>query len=332
MAHPNTVLITGILGQDAAYLAQIALAAGHRVVGGARVAALADPARFWRLEHLGLRHDITCVPFDLGNSENVAQVVAVHRPALIFNLAAQSSIARSLQQPLETLDTTLMGAARLFEAQRLGAPHSRLFQPSSTESFRGGSSYALAKSAAHDIACFYRQAYGLHICNALLGNHESPLRDATFVSRKIVKSLVDIQAGRLDTMAIGNLDSLRNWSHARDVMEAAWQILQREQPGDFLLPQGTPCTIRDFIQTCAQQLGMDLTWQGSGLSEQGLLRPDGRPVIRVDPAFYRPTEAPLPQATFTAKFKETLNAQPRYSLQTMIREMIDHELAISKGR
>lgn len=325
-ASRKRVLITGIFGQDAAYLSEIALNAGYQVIGAGR--GLADAQKYWRLDALGLRHQLTLCELDMAHMPSVSAIVGEYKPELIFNLAAQSSVASSLKQPYETLDVTLMGMVRLLEAVRTQSASSRVFQPASAEeSMDPGawrSAYAAARSCATSLAKYYRQMHGLYVSTAVMHNHESPLRDDRFVSQKIIQTLCRIARGADEVLMLGNLDSARDWSHARDFMGAAWLSLAQEHPGDDQFSSGQVCSVRSFVDQTAQALNIALRWELSGKAERGVRPTDGKVVVAVDPAFYRPTD-PMPKRGIDPLTQQRLGWQAQTSIEGMIAEMIKFE-------
>ncbi len=325
-ANRGTVLITGIFGQDAAYLSEIALKANHQVIGAGR--GLGDFEKYWRLDQLGLRHQITLCELDMTQTSNVSAIVSQYKPELIFNLAAQSSVASSLTHPFETLDVTLMGMVRLLEAVRTLSASSRVFQPASAEESMDPaawrSAYAAARSCATSLAKYYRQRHGLYVSTAVMHNHESPLRDDRFVSKKIIQTLCRIAQGSDEVLMLGNLDSARDWSHARDFMGAAWLSLAQEQPGDDQFFSGQVFSVRSFVEQAAQALHIALRWERCGTDERGVRSTDGKVLVAVDPAFYRPTD-PAPILGVDLLTQQRLGWQAQTTLQGMIAEMIQFE-------
>lgn len=317
----KTVLITGIFGQDGAYLAQIALRENYRVIGAGRHTD--QPQKKWRLQHLGISDAIEYRELNLADTQSVQKLMEENSPDLIFNMAAQSSVAESFKKPFETLDSTLMGAARIFEAARIFAPQARIFQPLSSQKMPTSSPYAAAKVCASILVDLYRERYGLFISSAVLHNHESPLRNTTFVSKKIVHSLVKICQGTQKTLALGNLDSQRYWSHARDIMEGAWKSLQQSSPNRYVLTSDQIFSVREFATQCAAQLGIKLSWHGTGKNETGLSQ-DGTLIVWVDPSFYRPTD-PVPDRSGALETEHDLHWKTEVPLADLIQEMIDFE-------
>jgi GDPmannose 4,6-dehydratase len=331
------VLITGVLGQDGSYLAQHALSQGYEVLGGAR--GTLTPDRSWRLRHLGVERDVQIIPFDLGDAALIEQQIKRHRPDLIFNMAAQSSVGDSFNTPVLTAEIGAMGALRIFETARWADWAPRVFQASSSEIFGSltdsaqsedsffnpKTPYGATKLFAHIMAEAYRLSYGTHVSTGILFNHESPLRGENFVTRKITRGLAMIQAGQQDMLYLGNLDARRDWSHAKDFVEAMWRIIQLPQPDNFVIASGRLVSVRDFTTMAAARAGFELIWRGQGINEKGFDRKTGNLIVAVDPAFYRPYDPAQPRVN-TAKAATKLGWQPRISLEELVGEMVDYEL------
>lgn len=331
-AHPTTVLVTGALGQDGAYLCELALRHGCTVVGGVRNAAeAAASGRLWRLQQLGIAERVTLIEMDLADGGSVERALAAHRPALVFNLAAQSSVARSFAAPLGTVRTNGLGAAQLFEAARTASYPVRVVQAASADILSGGldgpvaasSPYGAAKAFAHLMARVYRESLGTFVSSAILYNHESPLRGPEFVTSKIVASLVAVRAGRLERLLLGNLDARRDWSHARDIVEGLWCIGAAARPGEFELGSGRTHTVREFVDLAAAALQLRLRWSGSGTEETATDQASGRTVVAIDPALFRPADVSHGAADLTRA--TAIGWRPRIPLDAMIREMIQFE-------
>lgn len=330
------VLITGVLGQDGSYMAQHALNQGFQVLGGAR-GALTDE-RLWRLRHLGIADQIEIIPFDLGDGALIEDQIKRYRPDLIFNLAAQSSVGDSFVEPLSTAEIGGMGALRIFEVARWADWAPRVFQASSSEifgaiadaqhtessSFNPKTPYGATKLFAHIMAEAYRASYGTFVSTGILFNHESPLRGENFVTRKITKSLARIQAGQLDTLYLGNLDACRDWSHARDFVDAMWRIIQLPQPDNFVIASGRLISVRDFTTMAAARAGFDLVWEDHGVNEKGRDRKTGKLIVGVDPIYYRPYDPTQPKVN-TAKASSMLGWTPQTTLEELVGEMVDFE-------
>jgi GDPmannose 4,6-dehydratase len=297
----KTALITGISGQDGAYLAQFLLGKGYRVVGGLRRSARgAIP----RLQELGIADAVELVDFELGELTNIMRVLEKAGPDEVYNLAAQSFVASSFDQPLYTADIDGLGALRILEAIRQVTPAARFYQASTSEMFGKAqafpqdettpfyprSPYGFAKLFAHWATVNYREAHRMHASSGILFNHESPLRGREFVTRKITWSLAQIRHGKLDVLELGNLDAKRDWGFAGDYVEGMWLMLQQEEAQDFVLATGETHEVRAFVDTAARRLGFDLEWSGSGPAERGTDRKSGKTIVRVNPDFYRPAD------------------------------------------
>src|SRR6266851_4650651 len=297
----RTALITGISGQDGAYLAKFLLGMGYRVVGGLRRSSSGTIAR---LHELQIADDIAFVDFDLAEITNIMRTLETVKPDEIYNLAAQSFVALSFDQPIYTTEIDGVGPLRLLEAVRQLTPTARFYQASTSEMFGKArtapqdettpfyprSPYGFAKLFAHWATVNYRESYGVHASSGILFNHESPLRGREFVTRKITWSLARIRHGGLDMLELGNLDAQRDWGFAGDYVEGMWLMLQQDKAQDFVLATGENHTVRSFAQIAARRLGFDIEWSGSGLDERGIDRHSGKTVVRVNPAFYHPAE------------------------------------------
>lgn len=325
----KTALITGIAGQDGAYLARLLLEQGYRVLGGGRRPGSTGTP--WRLQELGVAGDIELVAVDLAAPTDIRRLLQRTNPAEVYNLAAQSSVARSFERPLETAEVNALGALRLLEAVRRGAPGARFFQASScdmfglpaaapqdeTTPFRPRSPYGAAKLFAHWATVTYREAHGIDASSGILFNHESPLRGAGFVTRKITRSLALIRHGRLDILELGNLDARRDWSFAGDIVEGIWLMLQQATAADFVLATGEAHTVRQFVEAASPRLGFDLEWSGSGRGERGIDRRSGRTIVRVNPEFYRPAEAEILVGNIS-KARTVLDWQPKIGFDALV--------------
>jgi GDPmannose 4,6-dehydratase len=300
----KTALITGITGQDGAYLAQFLLDRGYVVHGLKRRASLFNTAR---IDHLHEKHQSFVLHHgDLTDSSSLMHILQKVRPDEVYNLGAQSHVAVSFEEPEYTANSDALGALRLLEGIRtLGLKdRTRFYQASTSElygqvketpqkettPFYPRSPYGVAKLYAHWITVNYREAYGLFACNGILFNHESPLRGATFVTRKVTRGLARVKLGLLDCIHLGNLNALRDWGHARDYVQAQWLILQQDQPDDFVIATGEQHCVREFVALAAQELGLGLEWRGEGVEEQGVEVATGRVLVRIDPRLFRPTE------------------------------------------
>ncbi len=294
-------LITGITGQDGAYLSRLLLEQGYEVFGTFR---RSSSPNLWRLDTLGITAQIKPMPLDLLEFSNILKVVDKVRPHEVYNLASQSFVGISFDQPLYTADVDALGVARLLEAIRTIDPGIRYYQASTSEMFGRArttpqseetafyprSPYGVAKLFAHWTTVNYRESYGLHASSGILFNHESPLRGAEFVTRKITSGLARIRHGQLDVLELGNLDAKRDWGFAGDYVQGMWLMVQQPEADDYLLATGEVRTVREFVDCAAVAAGFALAWEGSGEKALARDRVSGRVVVRVNPAFYRPAE------------------------------------------
>lgn len=300
----KTALITGITGQDGAYLARLLLEKGYQVYGSMRRSSSPNN---WRLEYLGIRGEVIPVLMDLSEFSNILRVIEKVQPDEVYNLAAQSFVAASFEQPIYTADVTGTSVVRLLEALRVAAPDTRFYQASTSEMFGKvqetpqrettpfypRSPYGVAKLYGHWITVNYREAYGMHASAGILFNHESPLRGIDFVTRKVTSCLAEIRVGRRNELVLGNLDAKRDWGYAADYVEGMWAMLQQASGDDFILATGTTWTVRDFVTWVAEALDFHLEWEGSHETCQGRDTRSGKVIVRVDSQFYRPTEVEL---------------------------------------
>jgi GDPmannose 4,6-dehydratase len=339
----KVALITGITGQDGSYLAEFLLGKGYIVHGIKRRTSLFNTDR---IDHLYKdRHEKDVRFFlhhgDLTDSSSLLRIIQQTQPDEIYNLAAQSHVAVSFEEPEYTANSDALGALRLLEAIRiLGLQNKTRFYQASTSELFGlvqetpqrettpfypRSPYGVAKLYAHWITVNYREAYGIFACNGILFNHESPVRGETFVTRKITRALARIKLGVEDCLYLGNLDAKRDWGHARDYVEAQWLMLQQEKPEDFVIATGAQHSVRDFVNVAASELGMVIRWQGSGVDEKGYGE-DGKCIIAVDPAYFRPTEVESLLGD-ASKAKEKLSWTPRVRFEALVQEMVRADMA-----
>jgi len=339
-------LITGITGQDGAYLAEFLLGKGYEVHGIKRRASLFNTDR---IDHLYQDPHVTGAQMrlhygDLTDSTNLIRVIQQVQPDEIYNLAAQSHVAVSFETPEYTANADAIGTLRILEAIRiLGLEKKTRFYQASTSEMFGKvqeipqrettpfyprSPYGAAKVYAHWITVNYREAYGLFACSGILFNHESPIRGETFVTRKITRGLARIREGLDDCLYLGNLDALRDWGHARDYVRAQWLMLQQDAPDDFVIATGEQHSVREFVERAARLLGWDIEWRGRGVAEQGVDRGSGRVLVKVDPRYFRPAEVETLLGD-PAKAKATLGWVPEVGFDELVREMVatDHEIA-----
>ena len=335
-------LITGVTGQDGAYLAAFLLAKGYEVHGIKRRTSLFNTARIDNIyedPHLPSRHFILHYG-DMTDSTSLIHIVQKVQPDEIYNLAAQSHVQVSFEEPEYTANSDALGVLRLLEAIRiLGLEKKTKFYQASTSELYGlvqetpqkettpfypRSPYAVAKLYGYWIVVNYREAYGMYACNGILFNHESPMRGETFVTRKITRGLARIKVGLQTQLFLGNLDAKRDWGHARDYIEMQWLMLQQEKPQDYVIATGQQYSVREFVQRCAKLLELDLTWSGSGLEEKAVDKA-GNVVVAVDPRYFRPTEVETLLGD-ASKAKRELGWEPRISFDELVREMVESDL------
>ncbi len=332
-------LITGITGQDGAYLAEFLLKQGYEVHGIKRPSSLFNTKRIDHLyedPHVENRQLILHYG-DLSDSGSLLHIVQKLQPNEIYNLGAQSHVKISFEEPEYTANIDALGALRLLEAIRICGleKHTRFYQASTSElyglvqevpqrettPFYPRSPYAVAKLYAYWITVNYREAYGMYACNGILFNHESPMRGETFVTRKITRALARIQAGLEKTLYLGNLDALRDWGHARDYVELQWRILQQQEPKDYVIATGEQHSVRDFVNLTAEMLGMKLHWKGEGQEEKALDN-KGNVIVAVDTRYFRPTEVDALVGDASKAARE-LGWSPRTSFRELVKEMVD---------
>jgi GDPmannose 4,6-dehydratase len=340
----KTALITGITGQDGAYLAEFLLKKGYQVHGIKRRSSSFNTER---IDHLYTdRHDIstntshlTLHYGDLSDAMSLVRIIQQIQPDEVYNLGAQSHVAVSFESPEYTADTVGLGALRILEAIRISGleKKTRFYQASTSElygkvqeipqtettSFYPRSPYAAAKLYAYWITINYREAYGMYACNGILFNHESPIRGETFVTRKITRALARIKLGLQDCLYLGNIDAKRDWGHAKDYVEMQWLMLQQEQPEDFTISTGEQHTVREFVEVAAKEIGIDIKWQGSGVNEKGIWK--GEIVVSVDPRYFRPTEVETLLGDST-KAREGLGWVPKITFLELVKEMVEADL------
>jgi GDPmannose 4,6-dehydratase len=338
----KVALITGVTGQDGAYLAEFLLHKGYIVHGIKRRASLFNTDRIDHLyqdPHVANRNFILHYG-DMTDSSSLVRIIQQVQPDEIYNLAAQSHVAVSFEEPEYTANSDALGALRVLEAIRiLGlAKKTRFYQASTSElyglvqevpqkettPFYPRSPYAVAKLYAYWITVNYREAYGMYACNGILFNHESPVRGETFVTRKITRALARIKLGLQDCLYLGNLEARRDWGHAKDYVEMQWLMLQQEKPEDFVIATGVQYSVRDFINAAANELGIRIRWEGGGVDEKGY-DASGKCIVAVDPRYFRPTEVETLLGDPT-KAREKLGWVPRISFNELVTEMVREDL------
>jgi GDPmannose 4,6-dehydratase len=343
----KTALITGITGQDGAYLAELLLAKGYSVHGVKRRASSFNTDRIDHLYQDPHEKDVRLKLHygDLTDSTNLIRIIQEVQPDEIYNLAAQSHVGVSFETPEYTANADAVGTLRVLEAIRiLGLEQKARFYQASTSEMFGKvqeipqrettpfyprSPYGAAKVYAYWITVNYREAYGLYACNGILFNHESPLRGETFVSRKITRALTRIQVGLQETLHLGNLDSRRDWGHARDYVRAQWLMLQQDEPEDFVIATGKQFSVRDFVIAAGSLLDMRIEWEGEGVDEVGVDKATGRTLVRVDPRYFRPTEVETLLGDPT-KARQKLGWKAEIGFSELVAEMVAEDLTVAK--
>ncbi|OIO69424.1 MAG: GDP-mannose 4,6-dehydratase [Zetaproteobacteria bacterium CG12_big_fil_rev_8_21_14_0_65_55_1124] len=335
-------LITGVTGQDGAYLAEFLLDKGYEVHGIKRRTSLFNTDRIDHLYQDPHEKDPRFILHhgDMTDSSSLIRIMQQVQPDEIYNLAAQSHVAVSFEEPEYTADSDALGALRLLEGMRiLGLEKkTRFYQASTSElygkvreipqsettPFHPRSPYAVAKMYAYWITVNYREAYGMYACNGILFNHESPIRGETFVTRKITRAMSRIKLGLQDCLFLGNMDSLRDWGHARDYVQMQWLMLQQEEPEDYVIATGEQHSVREFVDCAAAELGITMTWQGEGVNETGTDQ-HGRVIVRVDPRYFRPAEVETLLGD-PSKAKRQLGWEPKVGFAELVSEMVRADL------
>jgi GDPmannose 4,6-dehydratase len=348
---PRVALITGVSGQDGAYLAEFLLGKGYIVHGLKRRSSRFNTERIDHLYQGPQEEQRRFILYhgDMTDSSSLLRIIQETQPDEIYNLAAQSHVAVSFEEPEYTANSDALGPLRILETiRRLGLERkTRFYQASTSEMygqvqetpqrestpFRPRSPYAIAKLYAYWITVNYREAYGMYACNGILFNHESPLRGETFVTRKITRGLARIVLGQQDCLYLGNLDAQRDWGHARDYVEMQWRMLQQDAPEDFVIATGVQRSVRDFVNAAAAELGMALRWDGDGMEETALVAnagpqtnvKEGQVIVRVDPRYFRPTEVDSMLGD-ASKAREKLGWQPKVCFEALVKEMVQCDL------
>jgi GDPmannose 4,6-dehydratase len=341
----KVALITGITGQDGAYLAELLLKKGYTVHGIKRRSSLFNTSR---IDHLYRDPHDKGVPFhlhygDLTDSTNLIRIVQEVKPDEIYNLAAQSHVKVSFETPEYTANADAIGTLRLLEAIRiLGMEKTTRFYQASTSELYGlvqevpqkettpfypRSPYGVAKLYAFWITKNYREAYGIFTCNGILFNHESPVRGETFVTRKITRAAAKIKLGLQEKLYLGNLDAERDWGHAKDYVEGMWRMLQQDTPDDYVLATGKKITVRQFTEWAFHEAGIELAWSGNGVDEKGADKKTGKIMVEVDPKYFRPAEVDLLVGDAT-KAKEKLGWEPKLTVQDLVKEMVSYDIRL----
>jgi len=337
-------LITGITGQDGSYLAEFLLNKNYQVHGIKRRSSLINTDRIDHLYEEPHKNDRKFILHhgDLTDSTSLIRIINEIQPDEIYNLAAQSHVAVSFEEPEYTANSDAIGALRILEAIRILRleKKTKYYQASTSElygatqetpqtektPFYPRSPYGVAKLYAYWITVNYREAYGIYACNGILFNHESPVRGETFVTRKITMALARIKLGFQKKLYLGNLNALRDWGHAKDFVEAQWLMLQQENPEDFVIATGKQYSVRDFINEASKNLDIKIEWSGKGVNEVGTF--NGNDIIKIDPKYFRPTEVETLLGD-ASKAKEKLNWSPKTSFKELVKEMVDEDLKLA---
>ena len=346
MSKAKVALITGVTGQDGAYLAEFLLDKGYEVHGIKRRTSLFNTDRIDHLyqdpheenRYFVLHHG------DLTDSSSLIRIIQETQPDEIYNLAAQSHVAVSFEEPEYTANSDAIGPLRILEAIRiLGLEKKTRFYQASTSELFGEvqetpqkettpfyprSPYGVAKLYAYWITVNYRESYGIYACNGILFNHESPLRGETFVTRKITRALARIKLGLQDKIYLGNIDAKRDWGHAKDYIEMQWLMLQQEEPDDFVIATGEQFSVREFVTIAAKHCAVEVDWQGQGVEEKGINKETGDVIVEIDPRYYRPAEVETLLGD-ASKAKEKLGWEPKIKFAQLVEEMITEDLKLA---
>lgn len=332
----RTAFITGITGQDGAYLAEFLLDKGYRVVGGYR---RTSSPNFWRLDEIGIANNIELLEVDILDTGNLIRTLDNTKPDEVYNLAAQSFVAVSFEKPLLTGEITALGVTRLLEAVRIVNPDIKFYQASSSEMFGNvqeilqkestpfypRSPYAVAKLYGHWLTINYRESFDIYTSSGILFNHESPLRGIEFVTRKISDSVARIKSGKQDYFEIGNMDARRDWGYAKEYVKGMWQMLQQAEPDDYILATGKSHSVREFTEHAFQYIGLKIIWRGEGVDEIGIDSASGKSVVKVNPRFFRPAEVDFLAGDYS-KAKEKLGWEPGVEFNELVEIMVKRDL------
>jgi GDPmannose 4,6-dehydratase len=329
-------LITGITGQDGAYLAEFLLKKGYEVYGLYRRSSTPN---FWRLDALGVTQKVKLVEGDLLDQTSLMKAVEISEPDEVYNLAAQSFVALSWKEPLYTSEVTGLGVLKALEAIKSVNSKIKFYQASSSEMFGKvqeipqkettpfypRSPYGVAKVFGYWTTVNYRESYNMFTCNGILFNHESPLRGEEFVTRKVTKGIAEIKKGIRDYIELGRLDAKRDWGFAGDYVEAMWLMLQQDKPDDYVIATGETHTVREFVELAFKEAGIDIVWKGSGLTEVGRDKNSGKTLVKVSEQFYRPAEVEILIGD-PSKARETLGWQPKVNFKELVKMMVKADL------
>jgi len=333
---PKVALITGIRGQDGAYLAKLLLEKGYEVYGADR---RSGEGGFWRLKELKIDKDVRIVYMDLLEFTNIWRTIEKIKPDEIYNLAAQSFVGASFEQPILTSDINALGTLRLLEVIRTVKPDTKFYQASTSEMFgkvkslplneesyfHPRSPYAVSKLFSHWITINYREAYNIFACSGILFNHESPLRGTEFITRKVSLAVARIKYGKQDKLVVGNLDAKRDWGYAPEYVYGMYLMLQNDRADDFVLATGEAHSVREFIEEAFRVAGFEIVWEGEGLEEKGIDRKTGRILVEVSPEFYRPAEVDVLLGDYS-KAKRILGWEPKTKFKELVGIMVEEDM------
>jgi GDPmannose 4,6-dehydratase len=331
-------LITGITGQDGAYLSRLLLDKGYEVYGAFR---RTSDLHLGRHKFLGIEERIKFTPVELLEFTNVYRTIEKIQPDEIYNLGAQSFVALSFEQPVFTADVSGLGVLRMLEAIKAVNPDIKFYQASSSEMFgkvnaspqneetpfHPRSPYAVSKLFGHWATINYRESYGMFACSGILFNHESPLRGMEFVTRKITHAVARIKLGQQEELALGNLDSKRDWGYAPEFVEAMWLMLQQPEPDDYVIATGENHSVREFVEAAFGRVGVSIEWSGEGVNEVGRDGASGKTLVRIDPQYFRPAEVDLLIGD-SSKAMEKLGWSPRTTFEDLVGKMVEHDLSL----
>ena len=332
----KTAFISGITGQDGAYLAQFLFKKGYKVYGGYR---RTSSPNFWRLDELKVKDEIELIEVDILDTGNLVRAFEKYKPDEVYNLAAQSFVAVSFEKPILTGVTTALGVTRVLEAIRIVNPGIKFYQASSSEmfgevqetpqkestQFYPKSPYATAKLYGHWITINYRESYNIFGCSGILFNHESPLRGIEFVTRKISDAVARIKFGRQDHFEIGNMDAKRDWGHAEEFVRAMWMMMQQKEPDDFVISTNESHSVREFIEHAFSHIGTTIKWEGEGVDEKGYDLNSGKLQVKINPKFFRPGEVDLLIGDYS-KAKKILGWEPEIKFHELVKVMVEKDL------
>lgn len=332
----KTAFITGVTGQDGAYLSQLLLEKGYRVFGGYR---RTSSPNFWRIDELKIHNEIELVEVDILDTGNLIRAFDKIKPDEIYNLAAQSFVAVSFEKPVLTGEITAIGVTRVLEAIRIVNPKIKFYQASSSEMFGKvqetpqkestpfypRSPYAVAKLYGHWLTISYRESYNIFGCSGILFNHESPLRGIEFVTRKVSDAVARIILGKQDYIEVGNMDAKRDWGFAKEYVEGMWMMLQQTSPDDFVLATNENHSVREFIEYAFQYAGTTIQWKGSGVNETGIDTKTGKTVVKINPKFFRPGEVEQLLGDYS-KARKKLGWEPKVKFKELVTIMVERDL------